>query len=375
MHRPWKVTPLSELPIRDDLRGLSPYGAPQLECIARLNVNENPYAPSPELVRSIAEAVSVAVVQMNRYPDREFLSLRTELANYLSSDTGEPLQANNIWAANGSNEILQQLLQVFGGPGRKAMVFTPAYAMYEEYCRNSLTQLISVEREQNFTLNMQKVISEVEQHLPHIIILTSPNNPTGTALELSEIESILNVAPGIVVVDEAYGEFRRNGKLSAVNLLPEFPNLVVCRTMSKAFAFAGGRLGYCASGPSIVDAIKLTRLPYHLSSLTQAAARAALAGKEELLSKINQLKAERDFSIIWLREQGLIAADSDANFILFGQFSNRRAVWEGLIKRGVLIREVGPESWLRVSIGTSEEMQLFRNSLVEVLAEVSAPLL
>ena len=159
-----------------------------------------------------------------------------------------------------------------------------------------------------------------------------------------------------MVVDEAYGEFRRAGTPSALELLPEHRNLVVSRTMSKAFALAGARLGYLAAAPEICDAIRVVRLPYHLSAVTQATALAALRHAPELLGRVDDLRAERDETVGWLREQGLEVADSDANFALFGRFADRHAVWQGLLDRGVLIRETGPDGWLRVSIGTAEEM-------------------
>jgi histidinol-phosphate aminotransferase len=174
---------------------------------------------------------------------------------------------------------------------------------------------------------------------------------------------------GLVVVDEAYGEFRREGVPSALELLPQHRNLVVTRTMSKAFAGAGLRLGYLAADPAICDAIRIVRLPYHLSAVTQAAALAALGHAPELLGKVEELRAERDQLVDWLREQGLEVADSDANFVLFGRYADRHAVWQGLLDHGVLIRETGPEGWLRVSVGTPAEMTAFKNALTDVNGE------
>jgi histidinol-phosphate aminotransferase len=200
-----------------------------------------------------------------------------------------------------------------------------------------------------------------------VILLASPNNPTGTALPLDQIEILLETAPGMVVVDEAYAEFRRRGTPSALQLLAGNPRLVVTRTMSKAFALAGGRLGYLAADPAVVDAVRIVRLPYHLSAVSQVVARAALAHANELLAAVDELRAERDRTVEWLRGIGLQAADSDANFVLFGVFADRHAVWQGLLDRGVLIRETGPDGWLRVSIGTPAEMAAFRAALREVV--------
>ena len=357
-----KVT-LDELPLRDELRGEQPYGAPQLDVPVRLNVNENPYPPSEAVVADIAEAVARVARGLNRYPDREALALRTDLAAYL----GHGLSADEVWAANGSNEIMIQLLQAFGGPGRTALSFAPTYSMYPEYARDTHTAWIVGHRAADFGLEPAHALAKIGEHAPSVVLIASPNNPTGTALPLDVISTICDAAPGVVVVDEAYGEFRRAGTPSALSLLPRYPRLVVTRTMSKAFALAGGRLGYLAAAPAIVDAVRIVRLPYHLSATSQAVARVALAHADELLGRVAELRAERDATVTWLRGAGLQAADSDANFVLFGTFTDRHAVWRGLLDQGVLIRETGPDGWLRVSIGTAEEMAAFRKALTEVV--------
>jgi histidinol-phosphate aminotransferase len=197
-----------------------------------------------------------------------------------------------------------------------------------------------------------------------VVLLPSPNNPTGTALPLDVVEALCEAAgDGLVVVDEAYAEFRRAGTPSALELLPSLRNLAVSRTMSKAFAFAGARLGYLAAASEVCDAVRVVRLPYHLSAVTQAAALAALRHADELLARVDELRVERDATAAWLAAQGLEVAESDANFVLFGRYADRHAVWQGLLDRGVLIRETGPDGWLRVSIGTGAEMAAFRDAL------------
>lgn len=353
-------------PLREELVGLEPYGAPQLDVPVQLNVNENPYGPSPLVVADIAAAVAGVASSLNRYPDREFTELRTALADYL----GHRVTPEQVWAANGSNEVMLQLLQAFGGPGRTAVSFAPTYSMYPEYARDTSTRWVEGRRADDFTLDLERARALVEQERPSVVLLPSPNNPTGTALPPAAITTLCEAAGerGLVVVDEAYGEFRREGTPSALELLPQHRNLVVTRTMSKAFALAGGRLGYLAAHPAICDAIRVVRLPYHLSAVTQAVALAALRHAPELLGKVDELRAERDATVSWLRGQGLEVADSDANFALFGRFRDRRAVWQELLDRGVLIREVGPDGWLRVSIGTGPEMTAFKRALTEVLA-------
>ena len=368
-------------PLREELRGIEPYGAPQLsleQAPVQLNVNENPYGPSPEAAADIARAVGAAAVSLNRYPDREFVELRTALAAYLDTSGGSGITPEMVWAANGSNEVMLQLLQAFGGPGRVALSFAPTYSMYPEYARDTMTEWVAGHRAEDFSLDLDAARRLVEERRPSVVLLPSPNNPTGTALPPEAVTMLCEAAAsyepgGIVVVDEAYGEFRRAGTPSALELLPRHRNLVVTRTMSKAFALAGARLGYLAADPSICDAIRVVRLPYHLSAVTQATALAALRHAPELLGKVDDLRAERDATVAWLREQELEVADSDANFALFGRFADRHAVWQGLVDRGVLIRETGPDGWLRVSIGTADEMAAFKKALLDTIETTKEP--
>jgi histidinol-phosphate aminotransferase len=350
------------VPIREELRDDEPYGAPQIDVPVQLNTNENPYGPSEDTARDIADSVHRAALTLNRYPDREATELRTSLAAYL----GHGLTADHVWAANGSNEIMQQILQAFGGPGRTAISFAPTYSMYPEYARNTHTRWVAGRRRDDFGIDLDAALELIANERPDVVILTSPNNPTGTALDPEHTRAIVEAAPGVVVVDEAYAEFRREGTPTSLELLAEFPRLLVTRTMSKAFALAGGRLGYVAADAAIIDALRIVRLPYHLSAVSQAAATAALRHQDELLAQVDALRVTRDETAAWLREQGHDVAPSDANFVLFGTFADRSAIWQGLLGRGVLIREVGPLGWLRVSIGTPDEMTAFRDALQEV---------
>ncbi len=358
---------MTSLPLREELRGIEPYGAPQLDVPVQLNVNENPYGPSEAVVTEVASAVAEVTRTLNRYPDREFTALREDLAAYL----GHGVTAAQVWAANGSNEVMLQLLQAFGGPGRTAVSFAPTYSMYPEYARDTMTGWVVGHREEDFSLDVEHAVAVLEEHLPTVVLLPSPNNPTGTALPLATVTAVCEAAArhgGVVVIDEAYGEFRRAGTPSSLEVLAETPNLVVSRTMSKAFALAGARLGYLAASTEITDALRVVRLPYHLSAVTQAVARVALRHADELLARVDDLRLERDLVVDWLRGRGLQVADSDANYVLFGRFADRHAVWQGLLDRGVLIRETGPDGWLRVSVGTPEEMAAFRAALDHELA-------
>jgi histidinol-phosphate aminotransferase len=346
--------------LRENLRQLHAYGAPQLDVSVRLNNNENPYAPSENLKRAIADAVADAAGTLNRYPDRDAVDLRKDLADYLGHD----LTAQQVWAANGSNEIIQQLLQAFGGPGRTALGFEPSYSMHPLISQVTGTEWLVGDRDADYGL--ATAAEQVKLHQPDVVFVTSPNNPTGTSVPLDIIEAVYDSAPGLVVVDEAYAEFVRAGTPSALTLLPGRPRLVVTRTMSKAFAAAGTRLGYLAADPAVVEALLVVRLPYHLSTVTQAVARAAIAHKHEPLATVEALRAGRDDLVGWLRGRGLTVADSDANFVLFGVFADRDAVWQGVLDRGVLIRNTGPRGWLRVTVGTPAENDAFTRALTEV---------
>ena len=376
----------ANLPLRPDLEGEAPYGAPEIDVPVRLNVNENPYPPSTAVIESIATAVARAAQGLNRYPERDFPRLREALADYLEAESGVHLTPEQIWAANGSNEVMLHVLQAFGGPGRTCLTFTPTYSMYPEYARDSLTDYVTRPRREDFTLDVETAVAAISELRPAVVILASPNNPTGTALPLEDIDRILEAARGhgpmlgaeigsparasdcVVVIDEAYAEFRRPGVPSALELLgPANPHLAVTRTMSKAFGAAGLRLGYLAADRALVDALRVVRLPYHLSAVTQAAALAALSHRDELMAQVASLRDERDALVAWLRGRGLTAHESDANFVLFGPFPDREAVWQALLDAGILIRVVGPEGFLRASIGTPEEMERLRSALAAAI--------
>jgi histidinol-phosphate aminotransferase len=357
--------------LRADLRGATPYGAPQVDVPVRLNTNENPHPPSAELVAELAAAVGDAAREMNRYPDREADGLRADLAGYLSRATGEAVTSEMVWAANGSNEVLQQLLQAFGGPGRSALGFVPTYSMHQLIARGTGTRWLPVPRLPDFRLEAEQAALVVREHAPDVVFLCSPNNPTGTALDLEVVDAVYAATRGLVVVDEAYAEF--SSRPSVVGLLPGRPRLVVTRTMSKAFAFAAARLGYFAADPAVVSAVQLVRLPYHLSVLTQAAARAALARADELLGSVAAVVEQRDRLVREMREMGLEVVDSDANFVLFGEFGDQHATWQGLLDRGVLVRDVGVPGWLRVTAGTEDETTAFLDALRDGLADAAPP--
>ena len=375
----------SSLPLRNDLIGEEPYGAPQLDVPVCLNVNENPYAPEPAVCDTIARRVREIAPTLNRYPDREHIELRRAFATYLERESGAKLDVDELWGANGSNEIMLQLFQAFGGPGRIALGCDPTYSMYPEYARDTFTTWKLAHRNPDFTLNVDRTVEAIREVKPAMVLITSPNNPTGTPLAMDDLKRLLaacetadvegapeGVHP-VLVVDEAYVEFRDPGTPSAVTLVKDHPNLAVSRTMSKAFAFAGARVGYLAASKGIIDCVRIVRMPYHLSAVTQAAALAAFEHTDEQLGRVAHLRETRSATAAWLRDQTykgqpLEVAESQSNFLLFGgHFDNRDRIFEELLKRGVLIRVVGPDGWLRVCMGTDEEMARFREAFVEVL--------
>lgn len=378
------------LPLRNDLIGEEPYGAPQLDVPVCLNVNENPYAPDPTICATIARRVGEIAPTLNRYPDREHIALRHAFSDYLTRESGVRLAVDQLWGANGSNEIMLQLFQAFGGPGRTALGCDPTYSMYPEYARDTFTGWKLAHRNADFTLDADAAIAAIHEIKPSMVVLTSPNNPTGTPLPQADLERILDVcdtaevagaAEGVhpvVVVDEAYVEFRNLGMPSALELIGKHPNLAVSRTMSKAFAFAGARVGYLAASKGIIDCVRIVRMPYHLSAVTQAAALAAFEHTDEQLSRVAHLREIREQTANWLatqtyKGQPLAVAESASNFLLFGgHFDKRDRIFDELLKRGVLIRVVGPDGWLRVCMGTDDEMARFREALVEAMRAVEA---
>jgi histidinol-phosphate aminotransferase len=357
------VSALDQL-LRPDLRGRTAYGAPQLDVPVRLNTNENSYDVPAEVVDAVVAGVAEVAGSLNRYPDREFTALREDLAAYLTATSGVPVAPDQVWAGNGSNEVLLHLLQAFGGPGRTALGFTPAYSMHPIITRTVGTTWVDglrgVQGGGVFDLGPEGVAAQVAEHRPHLVFLCSPNNPTGTSLGLDVVRAAYDAAPdAIIVVDEAYAEFARPGTPSALTLLEGRERLVVTRTMSKAFALAGGRLGYLAATPELGDALRLVRMPYHLSAPTQAVARAALAHAGALLATVEVIKGQRDRIVAELAAMGLEPVPSDANFVLFGGLEDEHATWQALLDEGILVRDVGLAHYLRVTAGTPAETDAF----------------
>ena len=358
--------------LREDLKGKTAYGAPQLDVPVALNTNESSYDVPDVVVRRILERVESVARGLNRYPDREFTELRGALAGYLTRVTGVELDASELWAANGSNEVLSHLVQAFGGAGRTAIGFTPSYSMHPIIAASNSTRWVDGVRRDAagaFELDPERAVAQIREVNPDLVFITTPNNPTGSAVDNDVIAALYDAAPhAIVVVDEAYFEFARPGTPSAVELLVNRPRLVVSRTMSKAFAFAGVRLGYLAASTELCDLMRLVRLPYHLSAVTQACALAALDHADEMLGMVEAIKQQRDRLVDAARELGLTPVPSDANFVLIGGFEDEHATWEALLERGILVRDVGLPGHLRITAGTPAEM----DAVIAALTDLSS---
>ncbi len=361
-----RLKALESLPLRDNLRGKVPYGAPQVSVPYALNVNENTHPLPPSVVEAIVARVTEAAHGLNRYPDRDAVQLRAALASYLTERAEVELSEDEVWAANGSNEILQQILQAFGGPGRTLLSFGPTYSMYPLLAAGTDTIFASGEREADFTLTAESVTRQITLHQPNIVFLASPNNPTATALDAEVIEAAYAAGEqfsSMIVVDEAYAEFARDQSASALALLSGRPRLIVTRTMSKAFGLAGARLGYLAASPAVVDALQLVRLPYHLSAVTQAVALAALEHTDLLLGTVDDIRGQRDRIVAELAKLGFGVHASDANFVFFDGVRDSAALFQALLDRGILIRDVGIPGTLRVTAGTAEETGAFLDAM------------
>lgn len=352
------------LPLNERLQPLSPYGAPQLPAEAVLNTNENPFSLSAELSKAIADRVEIVARNLNRYPDRDANALRDGLAKFINNQSGTHFSKDNVWAANGSNEIIQSLFLAFGDEG--ALGFTPSYSMHPLIAQVTNTPWINGNRRDDFSLDLELARKDIQTSSPSLTFITTPNNPTGSSVTIAEIESLAQSTKGLLVVDEAYAEF--SDEKSATTLIDQYPNVVVIRTMSKAFSFAGVRLGYLLANTKVIDAMFLVRLPYHLSALTQAAAEVALEFETELLSNVARLVDQREKVASELRSLGLKVVDSKANFLLFSGFDiPAPTLWKELLDKGVLIRDVGLSGYLRVTIGADGENKLFIDALSSVL--------
>ncbi|MGZ4691961.1 MAG: histidinol-phosphate transaminase [Acidimicrobiia bacterium] len=355
---------------RDDLTALEGYHSPQLDVSVRLNTNESPFPPPPGFVD--AWLGELASAPLHRYPDRGARALRKAIGASL----GQP--PARVFCANGSNEVLQTLLLTYGGAGRRALVFEPTYALHSHIAHLTGTEVLVGARGDDFAIDPDTACALIERHQPEIVFLCSPNNPTGTVEPNTTVEAVLDAAPGLVVVDEAYGEFARE---SALDLVDDDRALVVTRTYSKVWSLAALRLGFCIAPPWVIAELDKVVLPYHLDVSTQLAGITALRFKAEMEARVAFLVEDRERLAAALDElDGITVFPSGANFLLFrvelgGPDADEggHAIWEALVKRGVLVRDFsrwpGVEDCLRVTVGSAEENDAFLSALADVLRE------
>jgi len=360
------MTQPDRVDVRDDLRDIEPYGAPQLDVPVRLNTNETPEPPPAVFTRLLAERL--AELELNRYPDRRAFELRTELGARVG------LPAEQTWVANGSNEVLTQLFQAYGGQGRKVLFASPGYSAHPLLARVAGTDSVYVELRDDLELSATAVLDAIDRHDPDLICFANPQNPSGMAVSTELFTQAHDASRALVIADEAYIEFAApsgdaSPSASAVRLLAELPRLVVCRTFSKAFSLAGLRLGYLYAHRWVIDGIRKVRLPYHVDAVKQEAGLVALELADEVMAHIGRTVDERERVAAALGGMGVRVWPSAANFLLFAPPVD--GVFDALLAEGVLVRDFsakpGLEGCLRVSIGTREENDAFLNALEETL--------
>jgi histidinol-phosphate aminotransferase len=351
--------------VRPDLEALSGYHSAQVDVDVRLNTNESPLPPPPEWLEAFQSALSG--IDFNRYPDREATDLRQALAD------SHGVRPDQVFCANGSNEVLQSLLLAYGGPGRSVALFEPTYTLHRHIARITGTEVHAGSRTDDFLLDLDEVKRVVGTHQPVITFLCSPNNPTGRAEPLDQIAAVVDMAPGLVVVDEAYGQFAGTSAVDVVKSgAPGSDRIVVVRTFSKTWSLAGLRLGYLVGSPEVVQACETVILPYHLDAAKQMAGRLALQYVDQMEARVAMIKEERGRIAAAMVDLPVETWPSEANFILFRPTTTDAVeVWTRLLGASVLVRDCsgwpGLAGCLRVTVGLPEENDRFLAALSESL--------
>lgn len=353
---------MTRVPVRDDLRALEGYHSPQVHVDVRLNTNESPFAPPAAWYDAFAAELSR--VEWHRYPDRAAAALRAGIAQL------HQVRPDQVFVANGSNEVLQTLLLTFAGPGRAVATFEPTYQLHGHIARLTGASVLEGERAVDFSLDLAEVRRVLAAGSPVVTFLCSPNNPTGLVESQADVLTVLGLVPGLLVVDEAYGQF---ADWSAIGLVDDETPLVVTRTFSKTWSMAGSRLGYLIGPAWLVAELDKVVLPYHLDAAKQIAGRLALTFVDEMEARVQFIVAERERLSAELAAMDLDVFPSGANFILFRPRSMAgRAVWQRLLDRNVLIRDCS--GWprlgdcLRVTVGTASENDQFLAALTGALS-------
>ncbi len=355
--------------LRDDLKALHGYHSPQLDVTVRLNTNESPAPPPAEFAAAVADRVRA--LDWNRYPERAASELRSKLARHYV-DVLPGITADNVFAANGSNEVIQSVLLAYGGPGRTAAVFEPTYAMHSQIARTTATTIVVGERAADFSLDLAEVHRVLDEHEPAVVFLCSPNNPTGIvdpATSVGEVLDHVEAYGGLLFVDEAYGQFSPQ---SAASLIAEDRSLVVSRTFSKTWSMAAARLGYLLGPTWLIESLELVVLPYHLDAVTQIAGETALDYGDQMDARVAMLVEERGRLVEALSDLPVEIWPSGANFVLFRPTGiDGDEVWQRLVDESVLVRNCA--SWdrldgcLRVTVGTRAEDDHFLEALRNIL--------
>jgi len=352
--------------VRDDLNAMEGYHSPQVEVEVRLNTNEAPFPPPDEFQEAFIKEVTK--VDWNRYPDRLARSLREDLASL------HQVEPEQVFVANGSNEVLQTICLTFGGHGRTALTFEPTYAMYGQIARTTQCRVVEAQRDQTFRVSLDVLERTIETEKPDLMFLCSPNNPTGTPESAEVVEAALGLSSAAVVVDEAYGQFAEFTALDMFGADNASESLIVTRTFSKTWSMAGVRLGYCIAPSWMLDEFQKVVLPYHLDSVKQIAGRVALRFQDQMEQRVTQIAGERRRVSEALSLMELEVWPSQANFILFRTTPRDlpgEEVWKRLLDRSVLVRNCsgwpGLDDCLRVTLGTEKENTIFLEALEEAL--------
>lgn len=349
---------------RSDVELMDGYHSPQVDVAVRLNTNESPFPPPAAWQQRLTD--ELATIDWHRYPDRGATELRARIADL------HGVEPEQVFAANGSNEVLQTLLLAYGGPGRTAAVWEPTYALHAHIARVVGTTVATGERAADFAIDLDEVARVFRDADPSVAFLCSPNNPTGMVDDEATVQAVLEMArehDALLVVDEAYGQF---APYSALSLVDDGLPLVVTRTYSKTWAMAAARLGYLVGPRWVVEQLDKIVLPYHLDAFTQLAGTLALDYLDEMRERVAHLVEERGRLVARLAELPVDVWPSGANFVLFRPRDRAGAdVWQDLLDRGVLVRNFASwprlEGCLRVTIGTTPEDDAFLDALTESL--------
>ncbi len=346
---------------RSDIKVMSKYHSPQVDVPIRLNTNESPFSPPIAWTEDVRQAIKD--IDWNRYPDRRAMKLRTAIASR------HGVHPENVFVANGSNEVLQTLLLTYAGHGRTVATFEPTYQLHTHLARISGATVVSGERRDDFTLDPKEAQRILTEYQPEVTFLCSPNNPTGRIEDQSLIEELVRSAPGILVVDEAYAEF---ADWSAMSLVRNDAAVAVSRTFSKTWSLAALRLGYLIGPVWMIEQLETVVLPYHLDAFKQIAGECALRYVTDMDARVSGIVAERQRIMDALNGLEVEVWPSGANFILFRPRSvDAITAWQRLLDGGVLVRDCS--SWdrlqgcLRVTVGTPEENSVFLAALATAL--------